>query len=555
MSSPIREVIKTQNVKESLNEFALKNSTSLEECDFKIDNVLTYVKDRSDQTFTLLNEDVNERYSDKEKALNERVAFKQGYVITAQTASKSKIELNHSIDYSEFNSHPKIIISPDSIIPYKKYKPQEIFQLLVRAINKLKILNGIIINVFDQSMIKNLKAFTKHVYAGKFTKKIKIPLFDGIEPEMTRESKLIEWYKEKNRESQVPEVDQGEVIIEFIKPLFGKNGFNFRGEIIDSNTANNKNDLSAKIDSNTIEVVETAIKKLYKSKIQGYVHVADETLFIDNRVEVSKLSRNEDKLATDEGNSIEVRVSQNDTNKDSVGEGVELISQSINVSGHVGAKSTLEAVNLQIDGATHHSSKQFAKFATINRHKGNLRCHKAKIKLLEGGEIHATDVDIEASLGGVVYAKNVKIGHVKSNLKVYASNSISVRLVSGEDNLFKINYKNVSVLTSQLALIERDVLELREELEVAKRHYHSKVDAIKEAIKKLKATKNEIKNSVYKSKISVENPFRGLNNVIFSINDNDELIFKTEAKKYDPFYLVVNEDSIQLHQTNKIIFL
>ena len=73
--------------------------------------------------------------------------------------------------------------------------------------------------------------------------------------------------------------------------------------------------------------------------------------------------------------------------------------------------------NLQVDGATHKDSKQFAKSANINRHKGTLRCSAANISLLEGGVVHATTVNIDSSLGGTVYAQDVTISNVKHNLK------------------------------------------------------------------------------------------------------------------------------------------
>ena len=544
--------IKTKNVNNSMQTFASENLTPFSECDFEINSISTYIKDSSNSEFVLFNADINEAYQDQDTILNEHVEFQQLFSISPTKVSNSELTLNYHIEYGIYSSHPKIILHPDSKIPYKNFKAKEIFTMLVNEINKIKALNGILLNIFDSEMIKNLKLLTKYLYAGKFVKKVRIPLFEGIEPLITRESKLIYWFEEKNLNNQIIEVDADEILVEFIKPIYGKNGLNAYGQIIDSGYANNKDDLSLELDE-SIYIDENKTKKLYKSKIKGFVHVINNKLIIDNKMRKSKLSRNEENIATDEDNNIEIHIAQNDTTKDSVGEGVELVSETIHVNGHIGANAIIEAVNLRIEGATHQDSTQFARFANINRHKGLLRCHEAKIGLLEGGEVHATNVEVESSLGGVIYAKNVKIGHVKSNLKIYASNSISIKLVSGEDNLFKINYKEIPILLSKLDLIDEDIEKLKFTLEEATRHNKAQIPIIKDKIKTFRDTKNQIVNSVFHAKISIEQPFKGLNNIVFTINDEDELIFKTDAKKYEPFYLEVCEDKINLIPTDKTI--
>jgi len=544
--------IKTKNVNNSMQTFASENLTPFSECDFEINSISTYIKDSSNSEFVLFNADINEEYQDQDTILNEHVEFQQLFSISPTKVSNSELTLNYHIEYGIYSSHPKIILHPDSKIPYKNFKAKEIFTMLVNEINKIKALNGILLNIFDSEMIKNLKLLTKYLYAGKFVKKVRIPLFGGIEPLITRESKLIYWFEEKNLNNQIIEVDADEILVEFIKPIYGKNGLNAYGQIIDSGYANNKDDLSLELDE-SIYIDENKTKKLYKSKIKGFVHVINNKLIIDNEMRKSKLSRNEENIATDEDNNIEIHIAQNDTTKDSVGEGVELVSETIHVNGHIGANAIIEAINLRIEGATHQDSTQFARFANINRHKGLLRCHEAKIGLLEGGEVHATNVEVESSLGGVIYAKNVKIGHVKSNLKIYASNSISIKLVSGEDNLFKINYKEIPILLSKLDLIDEDIEKLKFTLEEATRHNKAQIPIIKDKIKTFRDTKNQIVNSVFHAKISIEQPFKGLNNIVFTINDEDELIFKTDAKKYEPFYLEVCEDKINLIPTDKTI--
>ena len=547
--------IKTKSIKKGLENFSVENNISIGKCYFTLNEIATYIKTRSDSSFRLFNEDVNLVYRDKDKLANEHVEFKQVYIITIREETKCKIKLNYSIDFEESLSSPKIVIYPDSHIPYDRYKAQELFMLLVKEINKIKALNRILVNIFDYTMINNLKKFTKYIYAGKFRKKIKIPLFDGLEPEISRPSKLIMWFQEKKVHQQINEVEIDEVLVEFKKPIYGKNGLNSFGEQVSGYIGTNKEAFQGTVDYKSIEVMEDDKKIKYISKLKGFVTFNNNHLKVDNKIKMSRLSRVQEVVSEDEDNNVEVIVAQNDTSEDSVGEGVKLTSETIHVTGFVGSKSVLEASNLQIDGATHKDSKQFAKFANINRHKGTLKCHDAKIALLEGGEVHATKVHVQASIGGVIYAQDVIIDQVKSNLKIYASNSITIRHVIGEDNLFKINYKDIPVLKNKINFILKDIDDLSYTLEEAERHDRSQIPIIKEKIQKLKNIQNEIVSSSMRAKISIEKPFRGLNVINFTLENGNELIFKTDAKSYTPFYIEQEADKITLYPVLKTLSL
>jgi len=545
--------IKTKNISTAIEKFAAENDRLALEFSFNINSVDTYIKTVSDDSFVLYNEDIHNYYNDHDKLINKHVRIKQIYAITINETPKRVVKLNYNIDFSHNNVSPAIILHPESDIPYKKYQPKEIYLLLLKEINNIKALNGILINIFDAHMKEKLKAFVKYLYKGKFVNKVKIPLFNGVEPEVRRNSKLIMRFLQKETNHQVIEVDEGEVLVDFIKPIFGKNGLNAFGDIVNNDYLKNNEDLKCHVDEKSIEIVENDDKKIYKSRLKGYVHFDKNNFYVDNKIKMEHLSRVQDSVAKDEANNIEVIISQNDTSLDSLGEGVELTSETIHINGHVGAKSTLRAVNLTIDGATHKDSMQEAKFATINRHKGKLRCHSAKIALLEGGEVHATNVEIENSLGGTVYAENVTIKNVKSNLKVYASNSISIKRVSGEDNLFKISYKDIPTLNSKYNFLTQEMDELKYKLEGALRHTPSDVPVLKDQINELKTQQEKIVNGVKHAKISVKEPFRGLNTISFVFADGNELTFKTDEAAYEPFYIVESEEYITLHPTQKKI--
>ncbi len=547
--------IKTKNIANSISKFAAEHLLQPDEYTFSLNGVETYIKTTANDDFVLYKEDIHNYYKDRNKLINEHVRFKQLYVITIKKETNPIIKLNYDINFSDNNVTPHIIIHPDSLIPYKKYKAKDIYILLLKELNNIKALNKILVQIFDTKMKEKLKAFVKYLYQNKFVKKIRIPLFDGIEPEITRTSKLVKHYLKKENNAQVIEVEVGEVLVEYIKPIYGKNGLDAFGEIIRNDYGNNQEDLHVEVDLDSIEIEENDNHKLYKSKIKGFVYLDDKKFYVDNRIKMKRLSRVQEKVAKDEDNNIEVLIEQHDTNIDSLGEGVELTSETIHIKGHVGAKTKLAATNLVIDGATHGDSYQEARIAEINRHKGKLRCQKAKIKLLEGGEVYATDVDVEAALGGAIYAENVTIRNVKNNLKIYASKSITIHKVSGEDNLFKINYKDVPTLNAKYKFLTNDIEDLKFKLEGAMKHSKKLIKPLKEKIKELQNQQKQIQNSAFEAKITIEEPLNGLNTIAFTISDDDELIYKTDARRYKPFYLEKTDTTITLHPTDKKISL
>lgn len=545
--------IKTKNILFSLERYAKDNLVSLDSVDFKILEIESQIKTIHEKEFFHFNENVQAHYDSNEKFVNEHVEFKQIYIIEMFQQLDFEIKLNYKVEYNEFKTKANIIVSSDSIIPSTNYKIKDLYLLIVSEFNKIKAKEGILLNLFDEAYNHQLKAFTKHFIDGKFNKTIKLPLFRGIDPSITKKSQLINHYENKKNEFGISEVEANEIIIEFVKPRFGQNGLNAFGNIVDAAAFSNTKDVTKDIDPETIKIKEDENKKFYIAKVKGFVNIVDDRLCIDNKIKMQKLTRVQEQLADNENNKIEVVLKEHDVTKDGIGEGVELTSETIHVEGFVGANSHLNATNLYIDGATHQASRQSAKFAKINRHKGNLRCHKAEIKLLEGGVVHATNVHIDACIGGTIYAKHVTIKQVKKNVKIYASDSINIELVSGEENLFEINPLAIPILEKKIEYINSDIEDLKFDLEEANKHNLQNIPHIEHKIELLKEAKNNIYKSVFEASINLKKPIKGFNTVSFVINEEQKLTYKTLEKKYTNFYLESKDNKITLHPTSTFI--
>jgi len=548
---PSKELIKTKNIKKALKYFATTNLIPLSECDYEIIQIKTLFKNNAMQDFQYFNKEQLKLFT-AEKLINEHIEFSQIYIINAKQKATQEINLVYSINLGKHATKPKIILSPNSTIPYKLYKPEELLKLLYKEFNKIKAFHGILITLFDDSMKKALKSFIKYISTKKFTKKITIPLFDGIDPIVAKESQTIFLFQQKRNKGMIIEVQADELLIKYIKPHYGRNGFNAFGKIIDDVYTIHNERLTIEVDPKSIRIEEDENTKCYYSKVKGYVHYDGHYLAVDNRLRLQEISRYKHILDSySEENNIDIIITQNDINEDSIGEGVELVSESIEVEGFVGAKSKLQALKLTIKGATHQTSKQYAKFASINRHKGVLRCHEANIGLLEGGVVHASKVTIESSLGGEIYAEDVTIEHVKNNLKIYASNSITIRLVSGEDNLFEINYRKIPILQQRIQYIENEIADLKSKLKTIR---DFKKDNNKENIQKeidaLKDEKKKIENSYKDASITIKEAFRGLNYIVFVIDQDHIIQYKTQNRFYEPFHLEIQNSTVTLFPPN-----
>jgi len=246
----------------------------------------------------------------------------------------------------------------------------------------------------------------------------------------------------------------------------------------------------------------------------------------------------------------------NELNKtrESVKEGEEIVSQTLKILGNVHENSIIEASTLHVEGTTLEDSTQFSRFATINKHQGKLRCHEAQINVLEGGEVHATTLKIDSAFSGDIYAQDVIINNAHSDLKVFASNSITINNILGINNTLTINYKDIPILDSKLDLIEDDLNTLNSQLKEALKHNLSEIQNIKQKILNLTSEKNSILNSYKRAKIIITNGLRANNTIKFFVHDK-QLSFSSQDENHSTFKLLIDANTITLFPTQEQIFI
>lgn len=539
-------VLNTKSILASLKEYASRHNFDLAQLDFSLLGLQTYIKTCHMETFVKFHDDYKKEYSQAIKLINDHVRFIQIYKIKLHKKKKSNLDLIYRLELGEFSTYPILVISTDSTLPLNDVNESEMLKLLYTECNKIKALNKMLVNQFSSCLVKDLKAFVKKIYKDGFTNEESILLFEGIDPVISEPSKVVNHYKKKGQ--KVSEVEASELIITYVKPVYGDAGLNAMGQRISHGATNNLAKIEYQIDTKNINVQESKTQIKYYSKNKGFVSTLKNTLTISNKIVVEDIKRVEAKLTKKEENQVSIVISQTDVTRDGLGEGVELVSESVHITGHMGAKASIEAKEVLIDGATHNSSFVTSKNAKINRHKGTLRCHKAEINSLEGGTVYATHVKINAALGGQVCAEHVTIKTLKHNLKVFASKSITIERILGEDNHFVIDYRKLPVIQSKLQFLNEELEDARWKFEDAKKHSKEKLPELKEIVDIKEAAIKEIKFSHYDAVITIMAPIDGLNTIEFSIPEKQtSLIYRTkEAKTFEPFSVRQENDKIIL---------
>lgn len=543
-----QDTMHAKNVVRALKEYSSTYHIDLARLDFTLLGVQSFIKSCHTDSFVKFHDAYKKEYQLPEKILKDEVRFLQLYKIKIHTKKKRNIKLVYRIEKGEFCTYPILVLSPESTLPLDELDKQEMVKLLYSEINKIKSKHGFLVNIFSSCLVKDIKTFVVKIYKDGFTAAESLLLFEGIDPEVSQASKVYYHYKDKMADDRVKEVEENELIITYKKPIYGQAGLNAMGQRIAEGESNNLAKLEHQIDTKTVTAKESKSEIRYFAKKRGFVSITSNLLSISNQLVVQGLTRVEGKLTKNEENEVAVVISQTDVTRDGLGEGVELVSESVHITGHMGARSSVEGKDVHIDGATHIEAFVTAKNAVINRHRGTLRCHKADIKSLEGGTIYATHAHIHAAMGGKIYAEHVTIKSLKHNLKVYASKTITVERILGEDNHFIIDYRKLPVIQSKLQFLQDEQSDLKWEYEEAKKHSHEKVDNLKSELDKKEDEIKTITLSHYNAVITIMAPINGLNVIEFAVPEKQQsLIYRTtEAKTFEPFHLKKTEEKVIL---------
>jgi hypothetical protein len=540
--------IETSNIDEQIIEYASTNHLDIDQCDFTLTGVKTSIKAKEMNNFGAYNEILQKLYHTKESIIKHEVVFKQKYAIELHQKKNSALKLDYEVRIDRFAIKPKIVIRPTSKIPYTKVPPKTMLSLLYKELQKIKAKHRLLVNLFNEKMLNDLKLFVKIIYAKKFVKNVAITLFEGVEPEFAAPSELIEHYKKGKENETILEVAENQLIVEYIKPSINKSGFSAYGELVRPGEDNGEKILDFEVDYDSIEIkADDKFIKLY-SKKKGFVEHKGGRIKISNVYQMTDFKRTGGNMQTTENSDIEVVVTEKDSTQDSVGEGAKIKTDRITIDGFVGMKAEIQANSITINGATHNGSIVKAKEATINCHRGTLSANKAKIKTLEGGTINASNVEVDLALGGAIHAKNVIVHDVRNHLKIYATESVTIHKMKGEDNKIYFDYKHVPAVMKELKFILNDIEELKEKIEDTKKHSPQLIPDMNTEMLKLKKMAKKIEESSFDATLEIKEKVQGINVITYYFPKDKFIEFRTKPlMTYAKFNIEHNDEVATLN--------
>lgn len=478
-------VVRTDNIAKELVSTASNYGIKASALDFNLLEVQTFVsKEGEADTEDEISSDELESLNDKALLSDEKVRIRQVYEIEIIHASKESPFSGLSISIGANPSMSRLFasIKPGSVVSYYDGIETD----LKRFINKRKLRANMLIGFWDENIEEEISKFVAKVQVKetfKVEEKISFEVGECLEPVPTINDKLILHFEDEDKTNSVDKVDhskrgfvqgvvEGELLIEYIKPIKGEPGRNCRGEYIEA-VEPTITETPAFSVSDKFDVIESEQSTQYRAKSSGYIIFENNTYDIKVEMEVSEISfKTTGSIEAGVDTDVSINVKEADAFKDAIGAGMEVEVNEINVDGNVGNNAKIKARKAQIQGQTHQSSYVEADEVEINIHKGRVKGLHVKVTRLEQGIIEAESVEVAQATGGKIVAKEVLIETLSSHVDIVASDKIEIQNCKGEENTFTISpvlYDEdkdaLSDKDEELSNQKRKIRTIKEELE------------------------------------------------------------------------------------------
>ena len=575
-------VVKTQNVAKELIEIAKKNGVSTSSLDFDILDIQTYTrrnKENVELEWEAISRNELRELDDAASILNKDFQIKQTYEIEVYSKNNDNVfkDFNAAIGanatkckvYLSIKEGSQVIVTPRIEEEFLKY------------INKSKVRAGILLDIFDEmvpEIISRVSVTAKVDGIVKYDKNQTIVISEGYEPAATINDELIKHYEKETATDAHEKVDyskrgfihsvlEDELLMEYIKPKKGKAGRNCRGEFMEPSEPTVKYAPDFTVDE-TIEIIDSKDNILYKAKKSGYISFEAKKYQIKSEMDIGEISfKTTGSILTGLDSDVSLSVKESDSQKDAIGNGMEVEVSEIDISGNVGPNSKIHAKRATVEGQTHKTSQITANNLTINVHKGSAKGDNIKITRLEHGLVEGKKVEIAQALGGNIRAKDIEIGICTSHVKATASRLIEIKKLQGSENVFTIDpilqqekIEDFSENKSEISELKTSIDDIKKEIDRYRKLVIDNTDAFNEVKKRLMHyKKNGIKMpssfvTKYKQFLKIQEYLEIITNEYKVKNDKLTLLTTKTASFQDNIFdaRIINRDRWSGH--NEIVF-
>ena len=497
------EIIKTSNPYDVLEKYAIDNKIDINMLDFRVHKYDTIITNKEMCQKFLMHE-LN--IFDDDKYFNDNFEIFQEYEI--EIIRKEE----HLIDFkigSNVN-HTKVIGTFSAFTYNERVSINDLVADIRHQINKKFIKAGFLLGIrefnFQEKIMKMLSAF-----ANKQVTEANIILAKGIEPTAPIDSVVKYYYKEKNKNTDETKIDyskrgfisgvsEGELLIEFVKPIKAINGKGMKGNVIKVSNDHLITEPSFRV-SERIREVEDVESFKYYALVNGYVDYSGRDNLYDIKDSMSVQSvefKTTGSIDSGVDQNITLNVEEEDYLKDAIGANLSIEVATVNVKGNVAQNSVVKAKEANIGGQTHSKSKIYADKITISTHRGYCEGDDIVIDKLEGGTVVGKIVRIKQATGGKVMAGKVCVDVLNTNTEFEVNELAVIKECKGENNKFLVTASKSPVISINLDRTLKGIAELKKRFLLIPKILETKkylIDSNKESVAQIKERLEEMKRT------------------------------------------------------------
>lgn len=535
MFTPIIET--SSNVMSDLQTIANARGISADGVDFDLLSHQTFFKGTIDEDWQNLRDcDLMERTTESEIRSNIFLLRQEYQVRFREYKPNPHFELRLSIATDKYKTKVVAIIDPKSKIPLKK----GIQQWIKEEILKKQLRHGLMIGLYDQNLDREInRLLLKIQKEGPLHESYKLPIGEFYPPVFPINDKVILHFQhDKESKSLIEGVQPDDLVLEYIFPKYGRDGRGCDGAFIQVPEPTVKYAKYIVINPETIRAEEDSESIRFYAKVSGFVERKKGVFTVSQELKIESASfKKTGSIETGLDKEISLKVKRNIATEDSIGTGVNIDVQKLDVSGTVGGNAKIQACELTIGAQTHrHSQINVTETANIHLHRGNLKAKTANINILETGKIEAETVHIQKMVGGEVIAKEIQIDVLYSNARITALESITIGTIEGEGNKIIIDPHSIESYHEKIAHLEAEMKDKTSRIQMQSKEFIAKQLSFKEKNSRIK----QIQQRVIATKQSGNEPMKA------------DLVrlhqYKSEAEALRAFKETLEGYEHQLHQ-------
>lgn len=481
------------NVMADLLQSAKSWDVPVDNIDFDLLSYETYFKGTIDEDWQNLRDCILLERTTESEIRSKIFLIRQEYQIRIREYQPHPyLDLRFSLATDKYKSKVVAIIEPSSKIPLKK----GVQEWLKEAIKAKMLRHEFLIGLYDGNLDREInRLLLKIQKEGPLTALYKLPIGEFFPPVLPIDDTIILHFK-KNKETKsfIDGVQPGELIFEYIFPKHGRDGRGCDGSFIEVPEPKVKYASYIVINEETIYSEEDASSIRFYASVSGFVERKKGVFTVSHELHIESATfKKTGSIETGLEKDISLKIKRKESNEDSIGSGVTIDVQKLDVSGTVGGNSKIQACEVNIGAQTHRKSHiNVTEVANIHLHRGNLKAKVANIDIVESGKIEADIVSIQKMVGGEIFAREIYIDTLYSNARITALESITIGTIEGEGNKLIIDPHSIESYHDKISALEIDIRDKISRIQMESKEFASRQLSFKEKNSRIRQIQQRI---------------------------------------------------------------